>query len=70
MKEIIDCSVPEKLLNLGLVFKNAVFLHNFINIILRKLITEFIYCLAQYVPVMLKFTISELHSLVKLFIII
>ena len=40
MKEIIDCLLPEKLLNLGLVLKNAVFLHNFINITLRKLITE------------------------------
>ena len=70
MKEIIDCSLPEKLLNLGLVLKNAVFLHNFINITLRELITEFIYCLAQYVPVTRKFTISELHSLVKLSIII
>ena len=47
MEEIIDCSLPEKLLNLGLVLKNAVFLHNLINITLRKLITEFIYCLAQ-----------------------
>ena len=70
MKEIIDCSLPEKLLNLGLAIKNAVFLHNFINITLRKLITEFMYCLAQYVPAILKFTMSELHSLVKLFIII
>ena len=40
MKEIIDCLLPEKLLNLGLVLKNAVFLHNYINITLRKLITE------------------------------
>ena len=60
----------KEILNLGLVIKNAVFLHNFINITLRKLITEFMYCLAQYVPSILNYTISELHSLVKLFIII
>ena len=70
MKEIIDCSLSEKLFNWSLVLKNAVFLHNFINITLRKLITEFMYCLAQYVPAILNYTISELHSLVKLFIII
>ena len=64
MKEIIDCSLSEKLFNWSLVLKNAVFLHNFINITLRKLITEFMYCLAQYVPAILNYTISELHSLV------
>ena len=57
-------------INFGLVLKNMVFMDNCIIITLTKLITEFSYSLVQYVLVILKFTTSKFHSLIKLFNII
>ena len=51
------------------MLKNTAFIHN-CTITLTKLITKFICSLEYYVPVILKFSISKLHFLIKLFITI
>ena len=56
--------LEEKEINLGLVLKNTVFILKFIIKTLTKLLTEFINSLVQFVLVILKFTISKLHSLI------
>ena len=54
--------LEEKEINLGLVLKNTVFILKCIIKTLTKLLTEFIN--SSLVLVVLKFTISKLHSLI------
>ena len=53
-----------------MVLKNTAFNSNCTIVTLQNLIIKFLYSLVQFGLILLKYAISYLHSLVKLFIII